>query len=169
MKRDAERRVAELRQQIKHADYQYYVLDNPELPDGDYDKLMVELRALERSEAVNRAGLAENDMWGAYGEKPTDEKLAAYDPSAAPRKQFGNPVHCVKLAQDGLVYVCDRVNDRIQVFTRQGKFVKEFLVHRETRGNGSVWTLSFSHDPQQKYLLIGDGVNQRAWILRRLV
>ena len=47
MKRDAERRVAELRQQIKHADYQYYVLDSPELPDGDYDKLMVELRALE--------------------------------------------------------------------------------------------------------------------------
>jgi len=47
VKRDAERRVAELRQQIKHADYQYYVLDNPELPDGDYDKLMVELRALE--------------------------------------------------------------------------------------------------------------------------
>ena len=68
---------------------------------------------------------------------------------------------------DGLVYVCDRRNDRIQVFTRQGKFVKEFLVHRETRGNGSVWTLSFSHDPQQKYLLIGDGVNQRAWVLRR--
>ena len=47
MKRDAGRRVAELRQQIKQADYQYYVLDSPELPDGDYDKLMIELRALE--------------------------------------------------------------------------------------------------------------------------
>jgi len=47
VKRDAERRVAELRQEIVRADYQYYVLDNPDLPDGDYDKLMIELRALE--------------------------------------------------------------------------------------------------------------------------
>jgi len=47
VKRDAARRIAELRQQIGQADYQYYVLDSPELPDGDYDKLMIELRALE--------------------------------------------------------------------------------------------------------------------------
>ena len=47
MKRDAERRVAELRKEIARADYQYYVLDNPDLPDGEYDKLMIELRALE--------------------------------------------------------------------------------------------------------------------------
>jgi len=47
VKRDAERRVAELRQHIARADYQYYVLDNPDLPDGEYDKLMIELRALE--------------------------------------------------------------------------------------------------------------------------
>jgi DNA ligase (NAD+) len=47
LKRDAEKRVAHLRQNIARADYQYYVLDNPDLPDGDYDKLMIELRALE--------------------------------------------------------------------------------------------------------------------------
>jgi DNA ligase (NAD+) len=47
VKRDAERRVAELRQHIARADYQYYVLDNPDLPDGEYDKLMIELRSLE--------------------------------------------------------------------------------------------------------------------------
>ena len=47
MKRDAEKRVAHLRQNIARADYQYYVLDNPDLPDGEYDKLMIELRALE--------------------------------------------------------------------------------------------------------------------------
>jgi len=124
--------------------------------------------------------------WGAYGigldkvanpPEPTGDAAStfghyvpegpAYVPGEAPEKQFRTPVHCVHQSADGLVYVCDRRNDRIQVFTRQGKFVKEFLVHRETRGNGSVWTLSFSHDPQQKYLLIGDGVNQRAWVLRR--
>jgi DNA ligase (NAD+) len=47
VKRDAEKRVAQLRQNIARADYQYYVLDNPDLPDGEYDKLMIELRALE--------------------------------------------------------------------------------------------------------------------------
>jgi DNA ligase (NAD+) len=47
LKRDAEKRVAHLRQNIARADYQYYVLDNPDLPDGEYDKLMIELRALE--------------------------------------------------------------------------------------------------------------------------
>jgi len=124
--------------------------------------------------------------WGAYGiglkdvanpPEPTGEAAStlghyvaegpAYVPTEAPEKQFRTPVHCVHQSKDGLVYVCDRRNDRIQIFTRAGKFVREFLVHRETRGNGSVWTLSFSHDTGQKYLIIGDGVNQRAWILRR--
>ncbi|HEY1878185.1 MAG TPA: hypothetical protein VGG66_11980 [Rhizomicrobium sp.] len=124
--------------------------------------------------------------WGAYGiplskvANPAEPTGAAastfghyvaegpdYVPGEPPEKQFRTPVHCVHQSADGLIYVCDRRNDRIQVFTKQGKFVKEFLVHRETRGNGSVWTLSFSHDPGQKYLIIGDGVNQRAWVLRR--
>ena len=47
MRRDAERRIAELRAQIGHNDYRYYVLDDPDLPDAEYDKLMIELRALE--------------------------------------------------------------------------------------------------------------------------
>lgn len=124
--------------------------------------------------------------WGAYGiplsqvanpPEPTGANAStfghyvaegpAYVPGEPPEKQFRTPVHCVHQSVDGLVYVCDRRNDRIQVFTRRGKFVKEFLVHRETRGNGSVWTLSFSHDPAQKYLIVGDGVNQCAWVLRR--
>jgi len=108
--------------------------------------------------------------WGAYG-IPLSEiengKLPPYDPAAPPSKQFANPVHCVHISADALVYVCDRVNDRIQVFTKQGKFVKEFQVAPKTLRNGSVWTLNFSHDPQQKYLLVGDGANQVIWILNR--
>ena len=68
---------------------------------------------------------------------------------------------------DGLVYVCDRSNDRIQIFTKQGKFIKEFFVRRETLGIGSVWTVSFSRDSAQKYLLVADGENNVIWILRR--
>src|SRR5918912_1857362 len=99
--------------------------------------------------------------WGAYGKPPTDEKLPPYNPSAAPAQQFSNPVHCVRLSQDGLVYVCDRANDRIQVFRKNGTFVKEFRVAPETLANGSVWDLVLSEDPAQRYIFLADGGNNQ--------
>jgi len=108
--------------------------------------------------------------WGAYGiplSQVDNGKPAVYNPADPPSKQFANPVHCVHLSDDGLVYVCDRVNNRIQVFTKLGKFVKEFFVATKTLRNGSVWTLNFSHDAKQQYLLVGDGGNQVVWILNR--
>jgi len=124
--------------------------------------------------------------WGAYGiplreianpPEPTGDAASAvghyvregpdYVPGEPLEKQFRTPVHCVHLSAKGYVFVCDRRNDRIQVFNKQGKFLKEFLVHRETQGNGSVWALNFSRYPQQKYLLVADGINQRIWVLRR--
>ncbi len=105
--------------------------------------------------------------WGAYGKKATDEKLPPYSPAAAPSPQFGNPVHCVKIAKDGLVYVCDRANDRIQVFRKDGTFVKEFIVEKNTLRAGSVWDLDFWIDPKQTYLLNADGTNNEVRTLRR--
>ena len=64
-------------------------------------------------------------------------------------QQFGNPVHCVKLANDGLVYVCDRINDRIQVFKKDGTFVKEWFYEKNTLGNGAVWDVAIWPDPKQ--------------------
>ena len=81
--------------------------------------------------------------------------------------QFRNPVHCAHISADGFVYVCDRTNDRVQVFTKQGKFVREFFVHKSTLGIGSVWNLSFSYDKEQKYLLVADGEDNVIWIVRR--
>lgn len=104
--------------------------------------------------------------WGAYGARPDDTDIGAYDPAAPPAKQFRVP-SCVKLSRDGLVYVCDRRNDRIQVFRRDGTFVKEAFVAKETRGEGSVWSLAFSNDQQQQFVYVADGSNQRVWILRR--
>ena len=106
-------------------------------------------------------------MWGAYGAQPTDEKTPAYDPAAAPSKQFGNPVHCVKLARDGLVYVCDRVNDRIQVFRKDGTFVREMFVEKATRANGSVWDLELFPDENETWLVNADGANNEVRLLRR--
>jgi DNA-binding beta-propeller fold protein YncE len=73
----------------------------------------------------------------------------------------------VRIASDGLVYVCDRRNNRIQVFTKDGNFVKEFSVAPATLGNGSVWDLDFSRDPAQTYLYTADGENNHVWLLLR--
>jgi hypothetical protein len=105
--------------------------------------------------------------WGAYGNKPDDTDLGRYDPDAPPAQQFRTPVHCAELSNDGLIYVCDRPNDRIQVFTREGKFVKEAFVAKKTLGDGSVWDIAFSKDPQQKYLYLADGKNERIYVMER--
>ena len=105
--------------------------------------------------------------WGAYGEKPDDTDLGLYDPSAPPAKQFRNPVHCAEPSRDGLVYVCDRVNDRIQVFRPDGKYVKEMFIAKNTKAAGSVWDIAFSKDPQQKYIYLTDGQNDRIYIISR--
>ena len=105
--------------------------------------------------------------WGAYGNKPDDTNLGPYDPSAPPAQQFRTPVHCAELANDGLVYVCDRPNDRIQVFQKDGKFVKETFIAKKTLGDGSVWDIAFSRDPQQRYLYLADGKNEKVYILDR--
>jgi hypothetical protein len=105
--------------------------------------------------------------WGAYGNKPDDANLGPYDPSAAPAQQFRNPVHCIERSNDGLVYVCDRQNDRLQVFTPDGKFVKEAFYAKNTRGAGSVWDFVFSKDPAQKYMMLADGQNERVRVILR--
>lgn len=104
--------------------------------------------------------------WGAYGARPDDSDIGPYDPAAPPAKQFRVPA-CVKLSKDGLVYVCDRRNNRIQVFRKDGTFVKEAFVSKATRAEGSVWSIAFSSDPQQRYLYVADGSNQKVWILDR--
>lgn len=105
--------------------------------------------------------------WGAYGNKPNDDKQAAYDPAAPVSQQFGNPVHCVKITNDGLVYVCDRINNRIQVFKKDGTFVKEWFYEKNTLGNGAVWDVAIWPDPKQSYLLSADGENNEIRVLNR--
>lgn len=125
--------------------------------------------------------------WGAYGKPPDDsyfhtagEKLPGpfkgivqhenrpsnYDPGGPPPPQF-RIVHAVRISHDGLVYVCDRTNDRIQVFRKDGTFVKEAFVAKTTLGSGSVWDIAFSPDAAQTYLIVPDGTNQQIYVLRR--
>jgi DNA-binding beta-propeller fold protein YncE len=105
--------------------------------------------------------------WGAYGHKPDDTQLPPYKPADPPPQQFRTPVHCVELAKDGLLYVCDRSNDRIQVFKTDGTFVKETFIEKNTIGDGSVFDITLSKDPQQKYLYVADGSNMKIHVLQR--
>jgi DNA-binding beta-propeller fold protein YncE len=105
--------------------------------------------------------------WGAYGNKPDDTPPGPYDPSAKPAQQFRGPVHCASLAKDGLIYVCDRTANRIQVFQKNGTFVKETFISPKTLGAGAVWDIDFSIDPQQQFLYSADGLNNRVDVLLR--
>ena len=105
--------------------------------------------------------------WGAYGNKPDDTNLGPYNPDAPAAQQFRNPVHCAELANDGLLYVCDRTNDRIQVFKKDGSFVKEQFIAKRTLGDGSVWDIAFSKDPQQRYIYLADGANEKIYVILR--
>ena len=70
--------------------------------------------------------------------RPTDDPNVTYDP-AKPLSTNWQTVHCASLANDGLVYVCDRVNDRIQVFKKDGTYIKEAQIAKRTLGDGVVF------------------------------
>ena len=101
-------------------------------------------------------------MWGAYGEKPLD--MAARPPRSALSEipwvgvaevlqQFGSPVHDVDVSNDGLVYVSDRGNKRVQVFTLDGKFVAEQFVGLDSKYPLQARSTAFS--PDQRFLYVG--------------
>jgi DNA-binding beta-propeller fold protein YncE len=76
-------------------------------------------------------------------------------------------MHCAQISHDGLVYACDRASDRIQVFERDGTFLREVFIAPETLGSGSVWDIAFSHDPEQRFIYLADGSNKIVHVLDR--
>jgi hypothetical protein len=105
--------------------------------------------------------------WGAYGNRPEDGPNGNFNPDAPPSQQFRNPVHCADLSKDGLLYVCDRQGNRLQVFTPDGKFVKEQWYARRSLSEGAVWDVAFSRDPEQRFIFLADGRNQKVRIIVR--
>lgn len=106
-------------------------------------------------------------FWGAYGNEPDDAHDERYVPGGPNLQQFMSPVHCAEVSNSGLIYVCDRAHDRIQVFRKDGTFVDEMLVMPNTTGSGAAWDLDFSHDAEQAYIYLADGVNQRIHVIDR--
>ena len=105
--------------------------------------------------------------WGAYGEPPDDTELPPYDPDAEPSRHYRSPVHDVAIARDGLVYVADRTNNRVQVFQKDGSYVTEAFIRTETLGSGTASGVTLSDDPDQRWLFVPDGTNNVVWILDR--
>ena len=90
--------------------------------------------------------------------------IADFDPES---KQFANPVHCVTLAANGLVYVCDRRNNRVQVFHKDGSFVRQYAFDPKTLGSGSSWGVAFSPlDKEQAQFVLLDGTNNEMKTVR---
>jgi sugar lactone lactonase YvrE len=140
---------------------------------GDFDE---DAREIYISDSHLRGRILVFDMdkgtfkrgWGAYG-KPLKEITAStqrYDPKAPPARDFLGHV-TIAIARDGNVYVADRNADRIQVFTKQGKFQREFFVAPATLDRGSAGGMAFSSDAQQRHLFVSDIMNNVVWIVNR--
>jgi hypothetical protein len=105
--------------------------------------------------------------WGAYGKKPDDSapRTRVYEGPGSP--QF-NLVHGIRISNDGLVYVADRVNNRIQVFRLDGTFVKEGYIERGTSAaEGTAFDVAFSPDREQRFFYVPDGSNKKVQIVDR--
>lgn len=105
-------------------------------------------------------------MWGAYGNRPDDS--APRGPPNPSARQF-NLVHGIAISKDGLVYVSDRQNNRIQVFTLEGKFIKQGVVGRATVNPeyGTTFSSAFSGDGAQQFLYDADDPNEVIHVLDR--
>jgi hypothetical protein len=108
--------------------------------------------------------------WGAYGhtlsEMSTNDADRAYTPGGPMPKEFRGHL-TLNISHDGLVYAADRMANRIQVTTTQGKFVKEFTLAPMTGVGGSTGGVMFSPDKQQRLLYISDLTNNHIWFLNR--
>lgn len=108
--------------------------------------------------------------WGAYGkplsEISVDEADHAYTPNGPMPPDFAGHL-TLNVSNDGLVYAADRNANRIHVTTKEGDFLKEFVVAPGTGVGGSTGGVAFSSDPEQKYLVISSLTNNRIWFLNR--
>ena len=126
--------------------------------------------------------------WGAYGRPPVDPPAGddggageseAAEPPAEPPQQLFIP-HGLAGSRDGLIYVADRGNNRIQVFRQDGTFVRERILRphcgveeraawapQRPCGREAAFSVAFSHDPEQTYVYVADGGTHVITVLRR--
>jgi len=121
----------------------------------------------KRVAVVDVATGAFKRYWGAYGNTPDDEADVTYTPGQPGPQQCRGPVHCAEPSNDGLVYVCDRGADRIQVFRKDGTYVREVVISPATLNQGSTWDIAFSPDDEQEFIYLADGQNFKIYVIDR--
>ncbi|MFT2091206.1 hypothetical protein [Paraglaciecola sp. 2405UD69-4] len=118
-----------------------------------------------------------DQLWGAYGQLPgggtregafdVSQAMATAGQNSVTAENFGDIVHCVVQSDDGRIYVCDRKNNRLQVFkvneSGKAEYVRELVIAKETGGVGSATDVDFS--PDNKYMYVADMMNGRIWVL----
>lgn len=116
--------------------------------------------------------------WGGFGNDPIDVLTAGgssgasaggatLDTEGPGAPQFGSPVHGIKVANDGHVYVADRSNRRVQVFTTDGTYVTQMFLNRSGPSNGSAAGIALSPDPEQRFMYVADYGNSRIAVVDR--
>ena len=131
--------------------------------------------------------LAFKRMWGAFGKPPqegfntgnsgepgeaptggrTRGAAPALDTEGPGSPTFASPVHSVLVSNDDIVYVCDRSNRRVQLFTPDGKYLMQFFLNRAGPAGGSAVGLAFSRDKEQRFLYVGDYGNSHIAVVDR--
>jgi DNA-binding beta-propeller fold protein YncE len=113
-------------------------------------------------------------QWGAFGNPPVDASAApaagrgaGLDTEGEGSPQFGGPVHAVKVSSDDLVYVADRQNRRVQVFSLEGKYLRQVFINRAGPSTGSVAGIAFSPDREQRYMYLADYGNSHIVVMDR--
>lgn len=122
----------------------------------------------KRVAVVDTATGAFKRYWGAYGSTNIDDDADdSYVPGEAGPDVFRGPVHCAEPSNDGLVYVCDRGADRVQVFRTDGTYVREHIYNPATLAQGSTWDIAFSPDEEQEFIYLADGQNFKVSVIDR--
>ena len=122
----------------------------------------------KRVAVVDAATGAFKRYWGAYGSSDIDDDADdTYTPGQPGPDVFRGPVHCAEPSNDGLIYVCDRGADRVQIFRPDGTFVSEHIYYPATLAQGSTWDIAFSPDEDQEFIYLADGQNFKISIIDR--
>ncbi len=122
----------------------------------------------KRVAVVDVATGAFKRYWGAYGRTDIDDDADdTYTPGQPGPDVFRGPVHCAEPSNDGLIYVCDRGADRVQIFRPDGTFVSEHIYNPATLAQGSTWDIAFSPDEDQEFIYLADGQNFKISIIDR--
>ena len=122
----------------------------------------------KRVAVVDVATGAFKRYWGAYGSTDIDDDADdTYTPGQPGPDVFRGPVHCAEPSNDGLIYVCDRGADRVQIFRPDGTFVSEHIYYPATLAQGSTWDIAFSPDQDQEFIYLADGQNFKISIIDR--